>query len=107
MNKNNRSPRGTGVLTYLVVHLESDVKLQDYQHELEPGAHLLVGQRNVDSEHNVVGFDPLGHGVIKGPDLVTLIGAPWHEPFTFLPVLNRVHTLDGQVVNSGGGAWSW
>ncbi len=95
------------VLTYLVVHLKCDVKLQDHQHELEPGAHLLVRQRNVDSKYNVVGFDLLGHGLIKGPDLVALVRTPRHEPFCFLSVLDCVHTLGGQVVDRCSGAGSW
>lgn len=94
-------------LTYLVVHLERDVKLQDDQHELEPGAHLLVGQRNVDGKHNVVGLNLLGHGFIEGADLFALVGTPRHEQFGFLSMFGCVHTLGGQVLNRRGGARSW
>lgn len=94
-------------LTDLIVHFEGDVKLQDDQHELEPGAHLLVRQRNVDSKHNVVGLDHLGRGLVKGADLVALIGTPRHEPLGFLPVLDGVHAFGGQVVHRRGGAGSW
>lgn len=94
-------------LTYLVANLKCDVKLQDDQHELEPGAHLLVWQRNVDSKHNVVGLDLLGHGLVKVLDPVTLVGTPGHEPFCSLAVLDCVHTLGGQVVDCCGGAGSW
>lgn len=95
------------VLTYLVVHLESDVKLQNDQHELEPRAHLLVGKRNVDSKHNVVSLDPLGHGFIKRPDLITLLSAPRHEPFCLLRFVRFIHAFCGQVVHCCGGAGSW
>lgn len=95
------------VLTYLVVHLKCDVKLQDDQHELEPGAHLLVRQRNVDSKYDVVGLDLLGHGFVKGPEFGTLVRTPGHKPFCFLLVLACIHTLGGQVVDCGGGAGSW
>lgn len=94
-------------LTYLVVHLKCDVKLQDDQHELEPGAHLVVMQRNVDGKHNVVGLDLLGHGLFEAPDLLALVLTPWHEPFCLLTVLGRVHTLGSQVVDRCGGAGSW
>lgn len=94
------------VLTYLVVQLKCDVKLQNDQHKLKPGAHLLVRQRNVDSKYNVVGLNLLGHGFIKVPDLVALVGTPRHEPFCFLSVLDCVHTLGGQVVDCCGGAGS-
>lgn len=95
------------VLTYLVVHLKSDVKLQNDQHELEPRAHLLVGKRNVDSKHNVVSLDPLGHGFIKGPDLITLLSTPRHEPFCLLRFVRFIHAFCGQVVHCCGGAGSW
>lgn len=81
--------------------------MQDDQHELEPGAHLLLGQRNVGGKHDVVGLDLLGHGLVKAPDLVTLVGAPGHEPFGFLSMLARVHALGCQVMDGCGGAGSW
>lgn len=94
-------------LTNRVLHFECDVKLEDNQHELEPGTHLSVGQRNVDRKHNVIGLDSLGRGFIKVSDLAALVGAPWHEPFGALMVgLHSIHTLGGQVVDGGGGAWS-
>lgn len=74
-------PKKVLVLTYLVVHLKCNVKLQDDQHKLEPGAHLLIRQRNVNSKYNVVGLNLLGHGLVKVPDLVTLVRTPRHEPF--------------------------
>lgn len=95
------------VLTYLVVHLEGDVKLQNEQHELEPRAHLLVLRRNVDSKHNVVSLDLVGPGVIKGPDLITLLSTPRHEPFCSLRVLRVIHAFCGHVVHCCGGAGSW
>ena len=94
-------------LTYLIVHLKGDVKLQDNEHELEPGAHFFIGQRDVDRKHNVVGLDFLGHSFIKCSDLVTLVGAPWHEPFGALVMLHCVHAFGGQVVDCCGGAGSW
>lgn len=93
------------LLTNLVLHFECNVKLKDNQHELEPGTHLSVGQRNVDCKHNVVGLDSLGHGLIKVADLAALVRAPWHEPVGALVVgLHSVHTLGGQVVDGSGGA---
>jgi len=97
----------TLVLTDLVVYLKCDVNLQDDQHKLEPWAHLLVGQRDVDSKHNAVGLNPLGNGLIEGPDLFTLVRTGRHEPFCFLSVLDCVHTLCGQVVDCCGGTGSW
>lgn len=91
----------------LVLHFEGNVKLEDNQHELEPGTHLSVGQWNVDCKNNVVGLDSLGHGLIKVSDLAALVGAPWHEPLGALMVgLHSVHTLGGQVMDSSGGARS-
>lgn len=81
--------------------------MQDDQHELEPGAHLLLGQRDVGGKHDVVGLDLLGHGLVEVPDLVALVGAPGHEPFGFLPLLARVYALGGQVMDGCGGAGSW
>lgn len=97
------------VLTYLVVYLKCNVKLQDDHNKLEPRAHLLVRQRNVDGKHNVVGLNLLGHGVVKALDLVTLVRTPRHEPFgfRFVYLLDCVHTLDGRVIDGAGGTWSW
>ena len=88
------------------MHLEGDVELQDEQHELEPGAHLLVGQRDVDGEHDVVGLDLLGHGLVEGADGLALVGPPRHEPLGALVALGRVHALGGQVEDRRGGARS-
>ncbi len=96
------------LLTNLVLHFEGNVKLEDNQHELEPGTHLSVGQWNVDCKHNVVGLDSLGHGLIKVSDLAALVGAPRHEPLGALMMgLHSVHTLGGQVMDGSGGARSY
>lgn len=105
--KKKKNHKKVLVLTYLVVHLKCNVELQDDQHKLEPGAHLFVRQRNVDSKHYVVGLNLLGHGLIEGPDLVALVRTPGHEPFCFLSVLDCVHTLGGQIVDRCSGAGSW
>lgn len=90
------------------MHFKGNVKLENNQHELEPGTHLSVGQRNVDCKHNVVGLDSLGHGLIKVSDLAALVRAPWHEPLGALMVgLHGVHTLGGQVVDGSGWAGSY
>lgn len=93
------------LLTNLVLHFEGNVKLEDNQHELEPGSHLSVGQWNVDCKHNVVGLNSLGHGLIKVSDLAALVRAPWHEPIGALMMgLHSVYTLGGQVMDGSGGA---
>lgn len=80
--------------------------MQDDQHELEPGVHLLLGRRDVGGEHNVVGLDLLGHGLVEAADLVALVGAPGHEPLALLALLARVHALGGQVGDGRGGTGS-
>lgn len=98
---------GHQTLTNLVVDLKGDVELQDDQHELEPWTHLFVGQRDVHSEHDVVGFDSLHHGLIKVSDLLALVWPPGHEPLPsrMIPLL-VVYAFCGQVVDSRGGTGS-
>lgn len=61
----------------------------------------------MDGKYNVVGLDLLGHGLVKVPDLVTLVRAPGHEPFGALVMFVRVHTFGSQVVDCCGGAGSY
>lgn len=91
-------------LTDLVGEFEGNVELQDDQHELEPGTHLFIGQRDVNGEDDVVGFDPPGHGLVKVSNLVALVRTPGHEPLPARVVCFLVvHALGGQVVHGGGG----
>lgn len=92
------------VLTDRVVHIESDVELQDDQHELEPGAHLLLGHGNVRGEHNVVSLDLLSRGLVERLDLLTLGNTPWHEPLGLRCIF--VHTFCCQVFHRTGGTGS-
>lgn len=60
----------------------------------------------MDCEHNVIGLDSLGRGLLKVSDLTALVGTPRHEPVILLAGLHSVHALGGQVVDGRGGAWS-
>lgn len=72
-----REPRGLALfafsdtaLTNLIDHFERNVELQDDQDVLEPGAHLLVGERHVHSENNVIGIQCFCQGLVKTVDLL-------------------------------------
>lgn len=90
------------------MHFEGNVELQNDEHELEPGTHLLIGQGDMNREHDVVGFNPLGHGLAQVSNLVALVRTPRHEPLAALMVsLLVVHTFGSQVVDGSGGTGSW
>ena len=90
-------------LTDLVDHLESDVQLQHSQDELEPGAHLPAGQRDVDGEHDVVGVHGLSQRFIEAVDLLAAVRPPRDQP---AGPSGTVYTLSGQVPDGTGGTGS-
>lgn len=58
------------LLTNLINHFERNVELQDNQDVLEPGAHLLVGERYVRSKNNVIGIQCFCQGLVETVDLL-------------------------------------
>lgn len=96
------SDKGTA-LTNLIDHFECNVKLQNSQHILKPGAHLLVWKRYVHSKNDVVGIQRFRQGLIETADLLASLGSPWHEPAA-CPV--AINAFGGQVANGTGGTGS-
>lgn len=80
-------------LTQVVVHLEGDVQLHDEKHELEPGAHLLAGERDVHGKHDVVGLDLPAHRFVEVFELLTVVGSPGHQPLGFVVVFSYINAL--------------
>lgn len=92
-NEGQAAPPWCQTLTEVVVHLEGDVQLHDEEHELEPGAHLLAGQRDVHGKHDVVGLDLPAHGLVEVLELLAVVGSPGHQPLGFVVVLPHVNAL--------------
>lgn len=80
-------------LTQVIVHLEGDVQLHDEEHELEPGAHLLVGERDVHSKHDVIGLDLPADRLIKVLELLAGVGSPGHQPLGLVVVFSYINAL--------------
>jgi len=80
-------------LTQVIVHLEGNVQLHDEEHELEPGAHLLAGERDVHSEDDVVGLDLPADRLIKVLELLTVVGSPGHQPLGLVVVFPYIDAL--------------